>query len=149
MFRDPDNDCGIPEPNETENAKRSMSMGVETTQHCQQQTVPPKNTEHQTGAPTSPTSTTIEPIPMEDQDSETESLIHFYSCCKLSFIVKMASLQSVKALGFALSEEDVKREEESMEDARAKALEAWQKICDRGVSYDVVGSEYLRSCALQ
>lgn len=123
-------------------------MDAETTQPCQQQVVPPGSTELQTGAPISPTSPTIEPIPLEDQNSEIESLIHFYNCCKLSFIVKVASLQSVKALGYALSEEDVMREQEFMEEARAKALEVWLKICDRGFSYDLVGSEYLRSCTL-
>lgn len=59
----------------------------------------------------------------------------------------MALLQNVKALGYALSE-DLKREEESVEAARVKALEAWEQIRDRGISYDLNGSEYLRSCAL-
>lgn len=139
----------ISEPKEAGITKQSIKLDdPETIQDCQQQIVPPENTDHQTNTPTSPLSPKIESIPLQNQDSDTESLIHFYSCCKLSFMIKMASLQSVKTLGYALSEEDIKKEEETMEEARTKALEAWQKIRDRGLSYDVIGSEYLRSCTL-
>lgn len=58
----------------------------------------------------------------------------------------MAFLQNIKALGYDLSEEDVKREEESMEVARTQALEAWEQIRDNGFSYDMNGFEHLRSC---
>lgn len=135
----------IPESSKAGITKHSIDMDTETTQDCQQQTLPPDNAEHQTTTPTSPT---IESIPLEDQNADIEPLFHFYSCCKLSFLIKMALLQNVKALGYALSEEDLKREEESVEAARAKALEAWEKIRDRGFSYDVNGSEYLRTCTL-
>lgn len=135
----------IPESSKAEITKHSMDMDVETTQNCQQQTLPSDNAEHQATTPTSPT---IEGIPLEDQNADIEPLVHFYSCCKLSFLIKMALLQNFKALGYAMSEEDLKREEESVEVARAKALEAWEKIRDRGVSYDVNGSEYLRTCTL-
>lgn len=139
----------ISEPNEAEITEKSIKLDdAETAQDCQQQNVPLESTEHQTNTPTSPTSPTTKSIPLQDQASDTEALIHSYSCCKLSFIIKMASLQSVKTLGYALSQEDVKREEDSMEEARTKALKAWQKIHDRGLSYDVIGSEYLRSCTL-
>lgn len=139
----------ISEPKEAGITKQSIKLDdAETIQDCQQQILPPENADHQTNTPKSPISPTIESIPSQNHDSETESLIHFYSCCKLSFMIKMASLQSVKTLGYALSEENVKKEEESMEEARTKALEAWQKIRDRGLSYDVIGSEYLRSCTL-
>lgn len=139
----------ISEPKEAGITKQSIKLDdPETIQDCQQQILPPENTDHQTNTPTSPLSPKIESFPLQNQDSDTESLIHFYSCCKLSFMIKMASLQSVKTLGYALSEEDIKKEEETMEEARTKALEAWQKIRDRGLSYDVIGSEYLRSCTL-
>lgn len=139
----------ISELNEAGITKKSIELDdAETVQDRQQQIVAPENTDHQTNTPTSPISPQVESIPPQDQDSETESFIHFYSCCKLSFMIKMASLQSVKILGYALSEEDVKKEEESMEEARTKALETWQKIRERGLSYDVIGSEYLRSCTL-
>lgn len=137
------------EPNEAGITEQSIKLDdAGTTQDCQRQIVSAENTEHQTITPTPSTSPTIESTPLLDQASETKSLIHSYSCCKLSFIIKMASLQSVKTLGYALPQEDVKREEDSMEAARTKALEAWQKIRDRGLSYDVIGSEYLRSCTL-
>lgn len=136
----------IPELNKAEITKQSITMDSEMTQKCQQQTIPPENAEHQTTISTSPTT---ESIPLEDQNADTEPLFHFYSSCKLSFLIKMALLQNVKALGCAMSEEDVKREEESMEAARAKALEAWEEIRDRGFTYDLNGSEYLRSCTLR
>lgn len=132
----------IPEPDKAGITKHTIDMDA---QNCQQQTIPPENAENQTITPTSPT---IESIRSEDQNADTEPLFHFYSCCKLSFMIKMALLQNVKALGYALSEEDLKREEASVEAARAKALEAWEQIRDRGFSYDVNGSEYLRSCTL-
>lgn len=139
----------ISEPNEAGITKQSIELDdANTVQDCQQQIVAPENTDHQTNTPTSPISPKVESIPLQDQDSDTESLVHFYSCCKLSFMIKMASLQSVKTLGYALSDEDIKKEEGSMEEVRTKALEAWQKIRDRGLSYDVIGSEYLRSCTL-
>lgn len=132
------------EPTKARMTEQIIDMDAETTQNCQQQTIPPENAEHQTTTPTSPR---IEIIPLQDQTADIEPLVHFYSCCKLSFLIKMALLQNVKALGYALSE-DVKREEESVEAARVKALEAWEQIRDRGISYDLNGSEYLRSCAL-
>ncbi|KAI7773967.1 hypothetical protein LA080_009513 [Diaporthe eres] len=135
----------IPELTKAEITKHSIDMDAETTENCQQQTLPPDNAEHQTTTPTSPT---IESIPLEDQNVDIEPLLHFYSCCKLSFLIKMALLQNVKALGYAMSEEDLEREEESVEIARAKALEVWEKIHDRGFSYDVNGSEYLRTSTL-
>ncbi|KAG6366932.1 hypothetical protein INS49_001113 [Diaporthe citri] len=135
----------VSEPKYARISQQSVDMDAETTQNCQQQANPPENAEHQTTTPTSPTT---EIIPLEDQNADTEPLFHFYSCCKLSFLIKMALLQNVKALGYGMSEEDVKREEEAMEVARAKALETWEQIRDRGFSYDVNGAEYLRSCTL-
>lgn len=138
----------IPEPGKPGTTKQFISKDGETAQHCQQQIIALENTEYQNTSLIPPTSPTIEDIPLGDQDAEIEPLIQIYSCCKLSFLIKMASLQNIKNLGYALSEENLKQEEEAMEAARAKALEAWEQIRDTGFSYDVVGSEYLRSCML-
>lgn len=135
----------IPKPNKAGIANPGIDMAAETTQHCQPQTVAPETNEHQG---ITSTSSTVETIPSKDHNTDIESLVHFYSCCKLSFMIKLASLQNVKALGYALSEEELKREEESIENARTKALEAWQQIHDRGFSYDMIGAHYLRSCTL-
>lgn len=138
----------IPEPGKPGITKQTISKIDETAQHCQQKIITLESTEHQTTRPTSPTSPAIEISPLDDQNSKIEPLIHFYSCCKLSFLIKMASLQNIKNLGLTLSEEDVNQEDEAMEAARAKALEAWERIRNSELSYDVVGSEYLRSCTL-
>lgn len=121
-------------------------MTGETSQHGRQQITTAEDTEQQAASHASPTA---ENTTLEDQDPETALLFHFYTCCKLSFLIKMASLQHVKALGYALSDEGLNWEEQSMEDARTRALDAWEQIHARGFSYDAVGAEYLRSCVLR
>ena len=122
--------------------KETIEMDGKTAQHCQQAIITSDNAEHQTATLASHTT---EATPSEDQNPETESLFHSYSCFKLSFLTKMAFLQNIKALGYDLSEEDVKREKESMEEARVQALKTWEQIRDKGFSYDDHGFEYLRS----
>lgn len=121
-------------------------MDGKTAQHCQQLIITSKNAEHQATTPASPT---MEADPSKDRDAEAESLLHRYSCFKLSFLIKMAFVQNMKALGYNLSEQQVMREYELMEEARAQAIEAWEQIRDRGLSYDMHGFEYLRSCTQQ
>lgn len=141
----------IATPETTESSKPGVTepttnMNDETSRHGRQQITTAENTEHQAASPASPTT---ENIPLQDQDPETAPLFHFYTCCKLSFLIKMASLQHVKALGYALSDEGLNWEEKSMEDSRTRALDAWEQIHARGFSYDAVGAEYLRLCALR
>ena len=126
-------------------AKNTTKVDGET-QHHQQQIIISENAEHQNTTHVSPTTQTFQ---LEVQSADLNSLIDSYSYRKLAFLIKMAFLQNIKALGYAPSEEDVKREEASMEEARAHALDAWENIRERGFSYDVHGSEYLRSCTLQ
>ncbi|KAG8166390.1 hypothetical protein KVR01_002079 [Diaporthe batatas] len=96
----------------------------EAAQSCQEAIITYQNTEPQTA---------MEVIPPDDQmiddrGTDIDSLIHSYSCFKLSFIVKMAYLQNIKALRPDLSAEDTKQEEQSLEETRAQAIEAWEKI---------------------
>ncbi|KAL1869948.1 hypothetical protein Daus18300_005409 [Diaporthe australafricana] len=122
-------------------------MDGETTSPDQQQIILHQNTEHQIAehqitADTNATTKTYNPT------VDTDSLVHLYHCSKLSFLIKMALLKNIKALGYALREEDVNQAEKSMEDARTQALEKWEQIRDRGFLYDADGSEYLRSSKL-
>lgn len=133
----------LSKPRDTE---PTTKMNGEASQHGRQEITTAEATEHQVASPASPTA---ENIPSQNQDPNTAPLFHFYTCCKLSFLIKMASLQHVKALGYALSDEGLNWEEQSMEDARIRALDAWEQIHARGFSYDAVGAEYLRSCALR
>lgn len=130
------------------NEKTIDMEDVEAGQSCQEAIITCQHNELQTTPPASPTTEVIPPEDQtsDDQSADTESLIHSYSCFKLSFIVKMACLQNIKAIRPGSCEEDVKREEQSMEEARVQAIKAWEKIRDIGVSYDVQGLEYLKSC---
>lgn len=118
-------------------------MDGKTAQRCQQLIITSKNAEHQATTPAPPI---MEADPSEDRNAEAEALLHRYSCFKLSFLIKMALVQNMKAFGYNLPEQQVMREEELMEEARARAIEAWEQIRDRGFSYDVHGFEHLRSC---
>lgn len=75
---------------------------------------------------------TVATAPLDDRIVDTGSLFHSYSCSKLSFLIKLAFLQSIKDLGYSLPREDLKREEESMEAARIQALETWSRSTTRG-----------------
>lgn len=118
-------------------AQQTIRMDGETINQ-QQQIVLYHNTERRITTDTIPTTKIYHPT------VDTDSLVHLYKCSKLSFLIKMALLKNVKALGYALGEEDVNQ----AENARTHALEKWEQIRDRGFCYDMVGSEYLRSSKL-